>query len=282
MSKAKYWTKAWNPVVGCRKASEGCQNCYAERITERFGINGGDFTPRQMSNSNPPKSGVVFVGNMTDLFGDWNSREQIRDWLAQLSRSAINMVLTKRAERMAEVIYPGAELPHVWWGVTAENQTRADERIPHLLSVKPLESSFNSNDLRINRWLSLEPLLGSLDIIRYIGFNAYKCACGWHETERNLILSNPKNNGLWGWCQCRICGERAFQSSSASWVVVGAESGPNRRPCQIEWVRSIVAQCQAAGVPVFVKQLDLDGKLVTDINQFPEDLRIREIPWSKQ
>jgi len=63
-------------------------------------------------------------------------------------------------------------------------------------------------------------------------------------------------------------------------VIIGAESGPNRRPCPIDAVRSIVRQCrEAAGVKVWVKQLDIDGKCVHDIEQFPEDLRIRE--WAK-
>lgn len=66
------------------------------------------------------------------------------------------------------------------------------------------------------------------------------------------------------------------------WLVVGCESGPNRRPCKIEWVESIVEQCLAANVPVFVKQLDIGGKCVTDISKFPEHLRIRQVPWARE
>lgn len=62
------------------------------------------------------------------------------------------------------------------------------------------------------------------------------------------------------------------------WVIVGAESGPDRRPCKIEWVRAIVEQCKEAGVPVFVKQLHIDGKVSSDTNEWPEDLRIQEFP----
>ncbi len=84
------------------------------------------------------------------------------------------------------------------------------------------------------------------------------------------------------------------------WVIIGAESGANRRECKIEWVRDLVQQCKAAGVPVFVKQIHLwkaNGNLfetklkaisytgfqpkltlVKDINLFPEDLRYREYP----
>jgi protein gp37 len=62
------------------------------------------------------------------------------------------------------------------------------------------------------------------------------------------------------------------------WVVVGCESGPRRRECKIEWVRSIVQQCKDAGVACFVKQLQIDGKVVHDMSLFPEDLRVRELP----
>lgn len=63
-------------------------------------------------------------------------------------------------------------------------------------------------------------------------------------------------------------------------VITGCESGPNRRPCKIEWVESIVEQCLAANVPVFVKQLDIGGNCVTDINKFPRHLQIRQVPWA--
>ena len=73
------------------------------------------------------------------------------------------------------------------------------------------------------------------------------------------------------------------------WVIVGGESGPGARECDVAWIRSVVEQCQAAGVPVFVKQL---GKIATfggkpyrtehtkggDPSEWPADLRVREIP----
>ena len=61
------------------------------------------------------------------------------------------------------------------------------------------------------------------------------------------------------------------------WVVVGCESGPSRRPCELEWVRSVVEQCAAAGVKCFVKQLDLDGRVSHDPAEWP-DWAVREYP----
>lgn len=94
------------------------------------------------------------------------------------------------------------------------------------------------------------------------------------------------------------------------WVIVGGESGPQARPCSVEWVRSIVRQCKSAGVPVFVKQLgaapymprlpewhehpgtwscrisahsgrfniQLSDRAGADPAEWPEDLRVREWP----
>lgn len=244
----KYWTKAYNPVVGCKKISEGCQNCYAKGVVERFGINNGDFTPTVNPNAKAPKSGVVFVGNMTDIFGEWNSHEQINNWMYSLAPSAVNLILTKRAENMAdflsfsETMYDDRpvvrDMSHLWFGVTAENQEHLEDRLPVLFGVQ-------------KRWLSLEPLLGAIDFC-----------------EAMAVV----NDTAYGDDFMDVIG----------WVVVGAESGANRRPCKLEWVESIVQQCKDANVPVFVKQIEMNGKLVKDINQFPEHLQIRQVPWAKE
>lgn len=230
---AKYWTSAWNPVIGCRKVSEGCANCYAEGMAERFpelrDADGG-FTPhRPTTQKRPPRSGVVFVGNMTDIFGKWNSDDEITGWLDQLDTRTPNIVLTKRVSRMVEYLKKYG-WRQILYGMTAENQMRYEERI----------SDFRMLSNKVPRWLSAEPLLGLIDMqLQYI----------------------------------------APEDLPFDWVVVGAESGANRRPCKIEWVESIVRQCRQAGIKVFVKQLDIEGKLEKDIAKFPPELQIRQVPW---
>lgn len=231
---AKYWDHAWNPVIGCKKVSEGCQNCYAERMAQKFPElrdDTGGFQPHVPKHQKiPPKSGVVFVGNMTDLFGEWNSDEQIDNWIDLLYPKAVNLFLTKRPERFGSLFRHGLHVPYVHVGVTAENQQRYDERIKHIRNLQQMGFA----------WLSAEPLLGPIDMqLRYI----------------------------------------APEDLPFGWVVVGAESGPFRRPCNLDWVKSIVCQCQAANIPVFVKQLDMGGKLVDDIAKFPPELQIRQVPW---
>lgn len=241
---AKYWTKQFNPVIGCSPVSEGCKNCWAKGFAERLKMT-DDFSCRKLTGAKAPKSGIVFAGNMTDLFGEWNTKEEIISWLNSLSPKAVNLVLTKRAERMPKINLP--DLRHIWYGITAENQARLEERI------MPFSEATCCHIGR--RWLSAEPILGPIDL------------------ERNIQIDNEDNEGY------GVSAIKAFD-----WVVVGAESGPDsvRRSCKIEWVENIVEQCQSAGVPVFVKQLDIGGTLVKDISKFPSHLQLRQVPWGEK
>ena len=161
------------------------------------------------------------------------------------------LILTKRPQRMRKyfceyipqtrLVWP---LPNVWLGVTCENQEMADKRIPILLQTPAFI-----------RWVSYEPALGPLNLIPYLGHNAYKCECGWHDTEHTLHTR--------GYCRktkspevaiCKQCGKRAEIFRGLGWAVVGGESGPGARPCHSDWIRSLRDQCQAAGVPYFFKQ----------------------------
>lgn len=241
--EAKYWDKPWNPIIGCRPVSPACEHCYAKRIVERFnttGICAPGFAPTETGRVNPPRKGVVFCGNMTDLFGEWVPIQKQFSFFSALwhfpephsgprPNEATYLFLTKRVERMCKAISNYTEIPHAYFGFTAENQEWFERRWHEVSSNMPEWA---------NLWLSAEPLLGPIDM--------------------------------------------ADTPPEFKWVVVGCESGPGRRPCKTEWVESVVEQCVAARVPVFVKQLDIGGECVTDIDQFPEHLRIRQVPWKKE
>lgn len=243
--RAKYWDKAWNPVVGCRAVSPACEHCWAREWMGRFPQYGGNFEPRETKAGGPPRKGVVFCGNMTDLFGEWVERPS--DYLLQTvgGDATAYLYLTKRVARMCARLndtlgfvdeegngyfrhYYNLGIENHYFGITAENQEWFAKRGMEVLKNFPEWA---------NLWVSMEPLLGPI------------------EAPINGLSPLPK------------------------WVVVGCESGRNRRPCRVEWVESIVEECRNAGVPVFVKQLDLGGKVVADINKFPEHLRVRQVPW---
>ena len=251
---AKYWDVAWNPMIGCRKASEGCANCYAARLAAQYpelqSADGG-FEPHPPKHLKcPPKSGVVFCGNMTDIFGEWVDGLSIHEWISALSPTATNLVLTKRAGRLRDLPDDLLALEHVFFGITAENQERLERRAPQIMKSGARK-----------KWISLEPLLSPVNIAPYLLTE--------HQKRGHDAQYIPPR---YDW-QYR---------DRFDWVVVGAESGHARRPCKLEWVRQIVEDCQQYGVPVFVKQLDIDGKLEKDIAKFPTDLMIRQVPWGKE
>jgi protein gp37 len=286
------WTDAtWNPVVGCTPVSPGCLNCYAATMARRLeamgrpeyvgltvkkaakGANGakaaneddGDdgarkravfsgtvrcLDERLLEPLNWRKPRRVFVCSMADLFHEAVPFEFIDKVFAvmALSHRHTFQVLTKRPERMREylvrslnrrhiAVYDAATQVHPDW--FSLNHTMASHRSSGegwwpLRNVWLGTSVEDQERLRrawelldcpaAVRFLSCEPLLGPVDL------NALELLCG-------------------SWRRGATIG------TYLDWVIVGGESGASARPCDVAWVRSIVQQCQAAGVPVFVKQL---------------------------
>ena len=159
-------------------------------------------------------------------------------------------------------------LPNVWLGVSVEDQARADERIPVLLECPAAL-----------RFLSCEPLLGEVDLM---ATPVPAGICGEGADYYNAL-------GGFGYFRN---GEPAggTDGERIDWVIVGGESGPGARECDLDEVLSVVGQCKAAGVPCFVKQLGakptIAGRRVTSIHdrkgadpsEWPADLRVQEMP----
>ena len=162
------WTEhTWNPVTGCTQISPGCDNCYAKRITEqskKVYPKGFEITLRPHRLDEPVKwrkPSFIFVNSMSDLF----HRDIPSDYLTMIWHIMcradwhIYQILTKRPHRMAHIVSSRGlpTPPHIWLGVSVENQTFGDNRIPPLLSI-PAQV----------RWLSCEPLLGPLNLTPYL------------------------------------------------------------------------------------------------------------------
>lgn len=288
-TKIEYADETWNPFAGCLPCSPGCDNCYAARaacgrfleghpLYEDLAVNGkwtGEIRTcldidRQDILEKPlrwKKPRTIFVGNMGDLFHPKVPFEFI-DKVLEMGWKAPQhtyLLLTKRIERALEYvnrhIYREPR-QNTYWGATICNQAEADEKIPTLLQIPAAK-----------RWLSIEPMLGPVDIKKYVWLRQ-KCigkkGCGF--TGASYEFNNTKKEGAY---KCPQCGKNHsyLVTDSIDWVVVGCESGPNRRPCKVEWMIEVVEQCKAAGVKVFVKQVNINGKVSHDTNEWPEKLR---------
>ena len=178
-TKIRWTNSTWNPVTGCTQVSPGCDNCYAMRFAEpkrgtpAFPV-GFDIQLRAHKLNEPKKwkqPARIFVNSMSDLF----HREIPDEYLEQIWETMLRedrhtyQILTKRAHRMAYKIKTlGLPTPsHIWLGVSAENQSMADSRIPALLTIGCATP-----------WVSAEPLLGPVDLSAYISYLRWVVAGG--------------------------------------------------------------------------------------------------------
>lgn len=244
-TKIPWADEVWNPVTGCTPISEGCQNCYAKRMSNRLRGRFGYPEDEPFRVTLHPdrldqplrwrKPRRVFVCSMGDLFHDAvpETFQGVIWSIMQMCPQHTFLILTKRAQlmlfRLERYVLPlTGELDNVWLGVTAENQQRADERIPVLLQIPAAV-----------RFVSLEPLLAGVDV-------------------RGLL--------------CTLNAYSIYEARAGiDWVIVGAETGPGARPMDNDWARSIRDQCRSAGVPFFMKAISGGGPI-------PADLMIREFP----
>jgi protein gp37 len=297
------WSDAtWNPVVGCTRASRGCDECYAVKMTHRLAAMGqSKYAGLTVLNGRGERhfNGVVrtdeaalavplgwrkpkrvFVNSMSDLFHKDVPFEFVDRVFAVMALTPRHtyQILTKRPERMAEFFdRPGVSigalsamlkhakpgqmmgdtcldirggqwrLPNVWLGTSVEDQDAADKRIPHLLRCPAAV-----------RFLSVEPLLGPVDL--HDGF--YRPRLGPQDPYKRRF---------------------SFPELGVNWVIVGCESKPGKALGRFadgyaDAALSIIDQCAAAGVPVFHKQMPVNGRACGDMAQFPERFRVREFP----
>jgi protein gp37 len=166
------WTQStWNPVTGCSKISMGCQHCYAETMARRLHAmgqpnyaNGFEVTLHPEMLAKPlewKKSQTIFVNSMSDLFHEEVPEAFIQKVFETMKQAHWHrfQVLTKRAERLAELA-PSLPWPdNVWVGVTVEH-SRFQSRIDHLRQVPAAI-----------RFISMEPLLGPLEQLDLSGIH---------------------------------------------------------------------------------------------------------------
>lgn len=159
------WTEStWNPVTGCSKVSQGCKNCYAERMAKRLKAmgnpryaNGFKVTLHEDLLDFPykwKKPRKVFVNSMSDLFHEDVPLEFIQRVFDTMNNTPQHtyQILTKRSKRLKELSPFLNWSPNIWMGVSVENMDVID-RIDDLRETHALI-----------RFLSCEPLLGPLDL----------------------------------------------------------------------------------------------------------------------
>lgn len=292
MSKIEWTNKTWNPIIGCSKISEGCKNCYAEKMAGRLAnikstmdnysevVKKVEYKtyyrglPEWNGNThfiesalNKPlswkKPRMIFVCSMSDLFHENNTFEDIlRVWdiMCQTPRHTYQ-VLTKRPERMFQY--------YKWLGSKVKND--GFDSIPSS-SKNILDYITTPNHI----WIGVtaenhQQANKRIPVLLDIPAKHHFVSC--EPLLSNIDFSDDEwYNYLEGYkTEMRCYGgspfEQVIETKKLDWVIAGPETGPNKRPMKKEWIKSLYNQCKAANVPFFDKK----DTLGLNLKQFPNE-----------
>ncbi len=315
MSRIEWTDVTWNPVRGCSRVSEGCRNCYAERMAARFSRQRGEDLPTGPTVVTEPFHGFA---EMTKAGPRWTGRVELipekldepLHWRPRrrpcpschgastssdcrcggagvIGRRPLRIFVNSMSDLFHEAL-PDRDVESVF-----RMMVLADQHTFQVLTKRPVrmrEFCFNrsrkhSETVPRNVWLGVSVedqataderiplLLQSPAALRFVSYEPALGPVAFDDSRDWLtpnFVANPSGARL-------------------DWLIVGGESGPGARPCDVAWVRHVVRQCREAGVPCFVKQFgsvwarrqkytfrpDPKGG---DPQEWPEDLRVREFP----
>ncbi len=246
--------KTWNPTTGCTKVSPGCRSCYAERMAKRLKAmgqaryaNGFKLTLHEDVIEAPlhwRKPRMVFVDSMSDLFHEDVPSAFILSVFLTMQQCPQHtfQVLTKRAAGMRDFVAAWLRTGHKIlpnvWLGVSVEDDSVRDRLSHLYATPAA-----------------------------VHFCSYEPALDW------MTLYEPDVENL-------------------DWLIIGGESGPSARPFDLSWARHLVFNAKldaSKTIAVFVKQLGanpwLEGKRLkltsrkgNEPSEWPEDLRVREMP----
>jgi len=308
-TKIQWCHHTFNHIRGCTKVAAGCANCYADALSKRnpgtLGV-WGDHGTRVLAspsywkeplkwNRDAERAGVrarVFCASLADVFEDWpdvvidhngkiigkcpqcGHREPQRAFcsVCREKPEQENVVLDDIRRDLFALI---DATPHLDWLLLTKRPENIQKMIPDRPGTCVADFAVETR-FRHNVWLGTS--IACKSDLRNID-HLYGCAdlCPVRFISVEPLIEDVGR----------------MQFAGIDWLIIGGESGPHARPCDVAWIRSLKDQAQAAGVPVFVKQigtLPVNGKSMTpqewrlrdpkggDPAEWPADLRVQEYP----
>lgn len=244
-SKIEWTDHTFNPWIGCTKVSPGCVNCYAESMARRYGWAewGLQGTRKRTSEANWKKPLA------------WNRAAEKTGKRTFVFCASLSDVFERRPGIMGENLIKWRadlwELIEATPALTWLLLTKRPEYIQNMLPVYDVPKNIalgTTVEIQLARrriaWLTDVP------------------AAFYFISMEPMLEPIHLDNHI----------------RFVDWVIVGGESGPNCRPFNLDWARSVRDECRAAGVPFFMKQIGGHPDKRDALEDFPEDLRIREFP----
>jgi protein gp37 len=248
------WTqRTWNPVLGCDKVDEECNFCYAM------------YDAWRLAHNPNPKVAAAYEGLTAIINGRVNWTGKVRFLPERLAipygwktpqRVFVNSMSDffhheLAAEVLDQMLATMTELRRHRFQILTKREARVPVYFAH-------------RDASLPPWIWLGVSAGNQPRFdqRWPFLAAVPTAVPWISYEPALGPLRLPDAG-----------------PQPSWVVMGCESKKDRRPMDLAWARSMRDQCRERGIAFFLKQMEVDGKVCTDIRRFPADLQIQEYPY---
>lgn len=252
------WTEGtWNPWFGCIEVSPGCDNCYAHVWADRSG-KPWEFTRAKPGTFTAPKRWaeprIIFTCSLSDFFASEADAWRSEAWdIIRATPQHTYQILTKRPWNIRSRLPEdwGDGWPNVWLGVTAEDQSRADFRLPALRSIPA-----------VVRFVSYEPAIGPVDWDKFPGLEGIDWVIVGGESGPG---ARPFNMtwALRSIDQCKASGTAVFVKQMGARVVSTLYRGAR-------------GELYPVDMPEYpVKFTDSKGD---NPEEWPEELRVREFP----
>ena len=295
------WTDStWNPWRGCTKVSAGCANCYAETMSRR--------NPAVLGVWGPGKPRVRAVPSTFNAPLAWNKKPWVCDgcgeatnieqahWCVDKIRAGQDLCFHRRrvfSLSLGDWLDP--EVPVEWLADMLDVIRRCPELDFQLLTKRP--EFWKARIVAAIQWRQFhdKELDGSYHMLKswlehipppniWLGVTCENQEAADRRIPELLRIPAKVRflsvEPLLEPVQLRLSGgplDSTCRRGMIDWVIVGGESGGNRRDCGVDAIVSVAEQCRAAGVPVFVKQSagqrsGMQGRIpdnIWNLKQFP-------------
>jgi protein gp37 len=241
MTKIEWASESLNCITGCTKVSPGCKNCYAEKMTKRLQAMGNAKYAAGWDK-------VVFHADALDVIDKW--RKPRRVFVNSMSDSWHDAIRWPELNRMVSKFRKHPQ--HQFLMLT--------KRAARIQDMFLRTYKYSRRYWPDNVWVGVT--IENADYMKRADELRRSFAKIKYLSLEPLLSPLPD-----------------LDLTDIDWVIVGGESGPGARPMEEDWVRDIVAQCKAAGVPVFYKQRMANGKKVS--MPLLDGVRYAEYPYTR-
>jgi protein gp37 len=251
MSKIEWTDYTWNPVWGCL---DNCEYCYARGIAKRFA--------------------KTIASKEAKLFNKTTAEEKaLSDRIKRFKPTPIwSQILKFNPPKKPCKIFVGSMSDIAFWDSScikalAEAATKLPQHTFQILTKNPQHRLYTTLDkvMSENVWFGVT-ITQQKELHK---LNEFKRV--WH-TRIKYISFEPLLEDI----------ELNIDPALINWIIVGSMSGRKRQPAKIEGIEKIAEFAKTNNIPLFIKQLEINGKIEKDINKFPKHLKYREFPKDKE